>query len=80
MKNRLTKAELTSYKFLKEKAKDNRLKICKDRDIAYSKHPGGIPIDDNYKVSEWDMQRPLRDFMNNDDFRKYSHLKNKLNK
>ena len=80
MKNRLTEAELTSYKFLKEKAKNNRLKICKERDIEYSKHPGGTPIDDNYKVSDWDMQRPLRDFMNNDDFIKYSNIKDKLNK
>lgn len=80
MKNRLTEAELTSYKFLKEKAKNNRFKICKERDIEYSKQPCGTPIDDNYKVSKWDMQRPLRDFMNNDDFIKFSHIRNKLNK
>lgn len=80
MKNRLTEAELTSYKFLKEKAKNNRLKICKERDIEYSKRPGGIPIDNNYKVSDWDMRRPLQDFMNTDDFIKFSHIRSKLSK
>ena len=80
MKSRLTEAELISYKFLKGKAKDNRLRICKDRDIEYSKCPGGIPVKDDYKVSPWDMLRPLTDFMSADDARKYLHIKKKLNK
>ena len=80
MKSRLTEAELNSYKFLKGKAKDNRVRICKDRDIEYSKCPGGIPIDDDYKVPHWDMLRPLTDFMNSDDSIKYLHIKKKLDK
>lgn len=80
MKNTLTNAELRSYKYLKQMAKENRLKICRERDIEYAKQPGGIPVDENYSVDQHDMMRPLTDFMNTDDAIKYYHLKNKLNK
>lgn len=79
MKNRLTNAELRSYKFLKEKAKESRLKICRDRDIEYSKLPFGMPVKEDYKVDHHDMKRPLTDFMNTDDAMKYLYIRNKLN-
>ena len=80
MNDRLTDAELKSYHYLKQVTKHNRFCICQDRDIEYSKNPGGTPISDPYVVEEYDMQRPLTDFMDTDTARKYLYLKQKLNR
>lgn len=57
--------------FLKAKAKENRLRICKDRDIDYDH----VEVNANYKVSKFDMLRPLTDFLNTDDCIEYMNLK-----
>ena len=60
--------------FLKTKAKENRLRICKERDVDYDH----VEVNANYKLSKFDMLRPLTDFLNTDDCIKYIQLKEKI--
>ena len=70
----LTTENHTRLIFLKTKAKENRLRICKERDVDYDH----VEVNENYKLSKFDMLRPLTDFLNTDDCIEYMHLKEKL--